>query len=45
MKTQYYAYVVGFINQPDIDLNIADFGGEMDPHGADLVRFLLLSVG
>ncbi|KAF9442753.1 hypothetical protein P691DRAFT_714059 [Macrolepiota fuliginosa MF-IS2] len=36
IKTPDYAQVVGFINQPLINLAADDFGGEMDPHGADL---------
>jgi hypothetical protein len=36
MKTPDYVQVVGFINQALIDLDPTDFGGEMDPHGADL---------
>jgi hypothetical protein len=36
MKTQSYVQVVGFINQELIDMAPDDFGGEMDPHGADL---------
>lgn len=36
IKTSAYVQVVGFINQPLIDLNADDYGGEMDPHGADL---------
>jgi hypothetical protein len=40
MRTPDYVQVVGFIDQAQININPADFGGEMDPHGADLVRFL-----
>ncbi|KAJ3553119.1 hypothetical protein NP233_g12721 [Leucocoprinus birnbaumii] len=36
IKTPDYAQVVGFIDQTQINLNGGDFGGEMDPHGADL---------
>jgi len=35
MKTPDYLQVVGFINQPFINLAADDFGGELDPHGAD----------
>lgn len=36
MRTPDYAQVVGFIDQSFINLQSDDFGGEMDPHGADL---------
>ncbi|KXN83446.1 hypothetical protein AN958_01425 [Leucoagaricus sp. SymC.cos] len=36
IKTPGYAQVVGFIDQSFINLTPDDFGGEMDPHGADL---------
>ncbi|PFH45492.1 hypothetical protein AMATHDRAFT_159436 [Amanita thiersii Skay4041] len=36
MKTPDYIQVVGFIDQTKINLAPEDFGGEMDPHGADL---------
>ncbi|KAF8881370.1 hypothetical protein BD779DRAFT_1445631 [Infundibulicybe gibba] len=36
MKTPDYSQVVGFIDQRLINLKSDDFGGEMDPHGADL---------
>ncbi|KAF9003674.1 hypothetical protein BDQ17DRAFT_1305516 [Cyathus striatus] len=36
IKTPSYVAVVGFVNQSQIDIDPADFGGEMDPHGADL---------
>jgi hypothetical protein len=35
MKTPDYLQVVGFIDQEKIDLKSEDFGGELDPHGAD----------
>jgi len=35
MRTPDYVQVVGFIDQAQINIPIADFGGEMDPHGAD----------
>lgn len=38
MKTPDYVQVVGFVDQSRINLDSSDFGGEMDPHGADLVR-------
>lgn len=37
MKTPDYVQVVGFIYQTKINLAAGDDGGEMDPHGADLV--------
>ena len=45
IKTKSYLQIVGFIDQTKINLAADDFGGELDPHGADLVRFssLLLS--
>ncbi|PPR05572.1 hypothetical protein CVT24_002790 [Panaeolus cyanescens] len=36
MKTPDYAQVVGFIDQTKINILAGDYGGEMDPHGADL---------
>ena len=36
MRTPDYVQVVGFIDQKLINIESADFGGEMDPHGADL---------
>ncbi|GAA5978188.1 hypothetical protein JCM11641_001129 [Rhodosporidiobolus odoratus] len=35
MKTPHYVQVVGFINQQQINMLPEDYGGEMDPHGAD----------
>jgi hypothetical protein len=35
MRTPDYVQVVGFIDQTFIDLTSDDFGGELDPHGAD----------
>ena len=35
MKTPDYVQVVGFIDQRFINLKPDDFGGELDPHGAD----------
>ncbi|KAG6853872.1 hypothetical protein C0991_000479 [Blastosporella zonata] len=37
MRTPDYVQVVGFIDQTRINLQGNDYGGEMDPHGADLV--------
>ncbi|TRM66581.1 hypothetical protein BD626DRAFT_160957 [Schizophyllum amplum] len=36
MKTDAYVQVVGFIDQTQINIQTLDYGGEMDPHGADL---------
>jgi hypothetical protein len=36
IRTPDYAQVVGFIDQTKINLQDGDYGGEMDPHGADL---------
>ncbi|KAG6908606.1 hypothetical protein DXG01_004009 [Tephrocybe rancida] len=36
MRTPDYVQVVGFIDQVQINIAAGDFGGEMDPHGADL---------
>lgn len=36
MKTPDYLQVVGFIDQSQINMTPDDFGGELDPHGADL---------
>lgn len=35
MKTPDYVQVVGFIDQRQINMKGDDFGGELDPHGAD----------
>jgi hypothetical protein len=36
MRTPDYVQVVGFIDQSLINIKSDDFGGELDPHGADL---------
>jgi len=36
MRTPDYVQVVGFIDQTKINIQAGDFGGELDPHGADL---------
>jgi hypothetical protein len=36
IKTPDYIQVVGFIDQTKINMVDGDYGGEMDPHGADL---------
>jgi hypothetical protein len=37
-KTPDYVQVVGFFDQTQVKMVAGDYGGEMDPHGADLVR-------
>jgi len=39
VKTKSYVSIVGFLKQENVNLLDGDYGGEMDPHGADLVRF------
>ncbi|KAF7437588.1 hypothetical protein PC9H_004430 [Pleurotus ostreatus] len=41
MRTPDYVQVVGFIDQRLINIQTGDFGGELDPHGADLASILL----
>lgn len=41
IRTPAYMQIVGFINQPLINLQAGDSGGELDPHGADLVRHVI----
>jgi hypothetical protein len=36
LKTPDYIQIVGFIDQTKINMVAGDYGGEMDPHGADL---------
>jgi len=36
LKSPDYIQIVGFFDQTQIDMVAGDFGGEMDPHGADL---------
>ncbi|KAF5374485.1 hypothetical protein D9615_009046 [Tricholomella constricta] len=36
MRTPDYVQVIGFIDQTKINILAGDWGGEMDPHGADL---------
>ncbi|KAG5722620.1 hypothetical protein E4T56_gene1355 [Termitomyces sp. T112] len=36
MRTPDYVQVVGFIDQTQINIAPGDYGGELDPHGADL---------
>lgn len=39
LKTSKYIQFAGFIDQTLVDLASDDYGGELDPHGADLVCF------
>jgi hypothetical protein len=36
LKTPDYIQIVGFIDQTKINIASGDYGGELDPHGADL---------
>lgn len=36
--TSEYVQYAGFLNQVLVDMAADDYGGELDPHGADLVR-------
>jgi len=36
IKTPNYIQIVGFIDQTKINMAAGDYGGELDPHGADL---------
>jgi hypothetical protein len=44
MRTPDYLQVVGFIDQTKINMAGDDFGGELDPHGADFVRLPITSL-
>ncbi|GAA5884632.1 hypothetical protein JCM16303_003691 [Sporobolomyces ruberrimus] len=35
MRTPHYVQVIGVIDQTKINIDASDYGGEMDPHGAD----------
>jgi hypothetical protein len=37
MRTPKYIQITGFIDQTSLDLTADDKGGELDPHGADLL--------
>lgn len=37
IKTSDYIQIAGFIDQTKINVAAGDYGGEFDPHGADLV--------
>jgi len=41
MKTPDYIQIVGYLNQTEINMLPEDYGGEMDPHGADRVRLII----
>jgi len=42
LKTSKYIQYAGFINQVNLNVAAGDYGGELDPHGADLVSILFL---
>jgi hypothetical protein len=44
-KTPDYVQVVGFMDQTKVDMVQGDSGGEMDPHGADLVSLIWRMMG
>lgn len=44
MKTSAYIQITGLFNQSGIDLQANDTGGELDPHGADLVRGIVFII-
>ena len=44
LKTSDYIQIVGFIDQTKVNIAGGDYGGEMDPHGADLVCLLLVAL-
>jgi hypothetical protein len=44
MKTSAYIQVTGHINQTGVGLTTNDTGGELDPHGADLVRTSIITI-
>jgi hypothetical protein len=43
IKTPDYIQIAGFIHQTLVNLAADDYGGELDPHGADLVRLFFFS--
>jgi len=45
VKSPDYVQVVGFIDQTKINILAGDYGGEMDPHGADLVGVCFFVLG
>lgn len=36
LRTSQYIQIAGFIDQTQVNMNALDYGGELDPHGADL---------
>jgi hypothetical protein len=40
LRTSQYLQIIGFINQPDVNMQASDFGGELDSGGQDEVRTL-----
>ncbi|KAG1878328.1 hypothetical protein F4604DRAFT_606262 [Suillus subluteus] len=41
LRTSGYIHIVCFINHTRVDMNDQDYGGELDPHGVDLVSLPL----
>jgi hypothetical protein len=44
LVTSEYIQIAGFIDQTQVNMNVDDYGGELDPHGADLVSLLIFPV-
>jgi hypothetical protein len=44
LVTSEYIQIAGFIDQTQVNMNVDDYGGELDPHGADLVSLLIFLV-
>jgi hypothetical protein len=44
LVTSEYIQIAGFIDQTQVNMNADDYGGELDPHGADLVSLLILLI-
>lgn len=42
LKAPDYVQITGLIDQTKINIAAGDYGGELDPHGQDLVRLLKL---
>jgi hypothetical protein len=45
LVTSEYIQIAGFIDQTQVNMNAEDYGGELDPHGADLVSLPMLLAG
>lgn len=44
LVTSEYIQIAGFIDQTQVNMNADDYGGELDPHGADLVSLLIFLI-